>query len=80
MGQPDTVNQLLDPAPPLSPKLYVVDKLLVEPYKHPLFWISLHTNDVKGITFNIFWNKMSYSKILVHIPLEIFIAHLGRAL
>ena len=56
MGQPDTVNQLPDRARLLKPKFDDVEKLLVE-LMIPSFWDITPTNEVKGITFNLFRNK-----------------------
>ena len=57
MGQPDIVNQLPDPAQLLNPKFDDVEKLLVlfvEPYITPSPWDIQPTNEVKGVTFNLF--------------------------
>ena len=46
MGQPDTVNQLLNLAQLLNPKFDAVEKLLP-------FWVKMPTNEVKAVT-NLF--------------------------
>ena len=63
MGQPDNVNHLPDMMNSwlLNPKFDVVGKCL-EPCT-PSLWdkLALHVarNEVRGVTFNMFWNKMS---------------------
>ena len=53
MGQPDTVNQLPDRTQLLNPKFDDVEKLLVELMTLSL-WDIMPTDEVKGITFNLF--------------------------
>ena len=62
MGQPETVNQLRDRCPDFEPKIYVVKNCLYNPIT-PYLWDIVPTNEVKGVTFNLFWNKMSYTSV-----------------
>ena len=45
--------------PTLNTNFDDVDKLLVG--ITPSLWDILPTNEVKGVTFNLFWNKMSHT-------------------
>ena len=57
MGQPDTVNHLPNSAQLLNPKFHAVEKMLVE-HQAPSHWDKVSTNEVKGVTLNLFRYKI----------------------
>ena len=67
MGQPDTVYQLSDCTRLLNPKFDAVEKLLKKiacrTLKHLLFRTYCLQIGLKGVTFNLFFNKMSCTSV-----------------